>query len=173
MQCQIDILIAYLSDVKLPLWQARTYIMMKLHIWTVISKLGHSYGWISLITVISIIYSRTHTHIYTFLTHFRTFFYSWMKSRYSVHFYLSTCEYLTKNFIMCTKKQTCILLYLLQILIHFSNGKEFSFEEVNSQISKSTYLLKGKTNFYRGQHIYRFEWSAYSKIILIFFSFRT
>ena len=72
---------------------------------------------------------------------------------------------------MCTKKQTCILLYLLQILIHFSNGKEFSFEKVNSQISKSTYLLKGKTNFYRGQHRYRFEWSAYSKIILIFFFF--
>ena len=72
---------------------------------------------------------------------------------------------------MCTKKQTCILLYLLQILIHFSNGKEFSFEEVNSQISKSTYLFKGRTNFYRGQHIYRFEWSAYSKIIIIFFLF--
>ena len=173
MQCQIDILIAYLSDVKLPLWQARTYIMMKLHIWTVISKLGHSYGWISLITVISIIYSRTHTHIYTFLTHFRTFFYSWIKLRYSVQLHLSTCEHLNKNFIMCIKKQTCILLYLLQILIHFSNGKEFSFEKVNSQISKSTYLLKGKTNFYRGQHTYRFEWSAYSKIILIFFSFRT
>ena len=102
MQCQIDILIAYLSDVKLPLWQARTYIMMKLHIWTVISKLGHSYGWISLITVISIIYSRTHTHIYTFLTHFRTFFYSWIKLRYSVHLHLSTCEYLTKNFIIST-----------------------------------------------------------------------
>ena len=112
----------------------------------------------------------THTHIYTFLTHFRTFFYSWIKLRYSVQLHLSTCEHLNKNFIMCTKKQTCILLYLLQILIHFSNGKEFSFEKVNSQISKSTYLLKGKTNFYRGQHRYRFEWSAYSKIILIFFS---
>ena len=142
---------------------------MKLHIWTVRSKLGHRYRCIS--PGIFLIYSRPHTHIYTFLTHFRTFFYSWMKSRYSVHFYLSTCEYLTKNFIMCTKKQTCILLYLLQILIHFSNGKEFSFEKVNSQISKSTYLLKGKTNFYRGQHRYRFEWSAYSKIILIFFLF--